>query len=82
MIQANQIGKYRKKISVLTAKQGKTFVTPKNKHYIFDFEKIGNKYFIIICYLGKRWRLTEREYNLIDTDEILESIEKHINELN
>lgn len=75
MKQHNQIGKYTKKESVLLAKKGKTFVTNNNKTYQFDYEKIGNKYHFIICYLDKRWRMTESDFNRHSMDDILNSIE-------
>ena len=50
MKQVNQIGKYTKKDDVLLAKAGRTFVTPNNKEYIFDFLKEGSKYIFIINY--------------------------------
>lgn len=66
------------KLAVLTAKQGKTFVTPNNKQYIFDFEKRGNKYIFIIEYKGKRMQVSEGDYNTINTDTLIEAMEKDL----
>ena len=76
MKQHNQIGKYTKKEEVLKAKSGRTFVTPKNKEYVFSYEKEGNKYIFVINYLGKKWRIKESDFNRSNIDDLLESIEK------
>jgi hypothetical protein len=78
MKQVNQIGKYTKKDDVLMAKVGKTFVTPKNKEYIFDFLKEGRKYIFIINYLGYRMRISESDFNNTNIDDLLCSIEKSV----
>jgi hypothetical protein len=78
MKQVNQIGKYTKKEDVLMAKSGKTFVTPNNKEYIFDFEKEGRKYIFVINYLGYRMRINESDFNRTNIDDLLCSIEKSI----
>ena len=78
MKQVNQIGKYTKKEDVLMAKAGKTFVTPNNKEYIFDFTKEGRKYIFVISYLGYKMRIGESDFNRADIDDLLCSIEKSI----
>jgi hypothetical protein len=71
MKQINQIGKYTKKESVLLAKKGKTFVTPQNRTYVFDYEKIGNKYMFILCYNGYRMQVKEADFNRSNIDDLL-----------
>jgi hypothetical protein len=78
MKQVNQIGKYTKKDDVLMAKAGRTFVTPKNKEYIFDFIKEGRKYIFVINYLGYKMRINESDFNRTNIDDLLCSIEKSI----
>ena len=81
MKQVNQIGKHTKKDDVLKAKKGRTFVTPNNKEYIFDFEKIGNKYHFIVVYMGKRCRMNESDFNRTPIDTILNSIEQSVQDI-
>jgi hypothetical protein len=78
MKQVNQIGKYTKKEEVLSAKAGKTFVTPKNKKYIFDYVKECRKYIFIIEYMGYRMRIDERDFNKHHIDDLLCAIEKSL----
>jgi hypothetical protein len=78
MKQVNQIGKYTKKDDVLMAKAGRTFVTPNNKEYIFDFIKEGRKYIFVIYYLGYKMRINESDFNRTNIDDLLCSIEKSI----
>jgi hypothetical protein len=78
MKQINQIGKYTKKHEVLSAKSGKTFVTPNNKTYVFDFTQEGRKYIFIINYMGYRMRISESDFNKSNIDDLLNSIEKSI----
>jgi len=78
MKQHNQIGKYPKKELVLDGKKGRNFVTPKNKTYQFDYEKIGNSYNFIIIYMGKRMRMKESDFNKHNIDDILISIENSL----
>jgi hypothetical protein len=78
MKQVNQIGKYTKKDDVLMAKAGRTFVTPNNKEYIFDFFKEGRKYIFVINYLGYKMRISESDFNRTNIDDLLCSIEKSI----
>jgi hypothetical protein len=75
MKQANQIGKYTKKDDVLMAKAGKTFVTPNNKEYIFDYVKEGRRYIFIINYLGYKMRVKESDFNTTDIEYLLNVIE-------
>ena len=76
MKQVNQIGKYTKKDDVLMAKAGRTFVTPNNKEYIFDFTKEGRKYIFVINYLGYKMRINESDFNRTNIEDLLCSIEK------
>jgi|GEM_PF-3773368 len=78
MKQHNQIGKYTNKEEVLMAKAGKTFVTPKNKEYIFDFLKEGRRYIFVINYLGYKMRIKENDFYRTDIDDLLCSIETSI----
>ena len=75
MFQKSEVGKKRSKLSVLEAKKGGTFVTPQNRSYQFDFEKVGRKYIIIIIYKGERMQVSEVDYNRIPTDELLIAME-------
>jgi hypothetical protein len=77
----NQISKNAKapnKLAILTAKQGKTFITPNNKEYIFDFEKRNNKYIFIIEYKGKRMQVSEKDFNTTNIDVLIKAIENEI----
>lgn len=76
MKQHNQIGKYTKKQDIFEAKKNRTFVTPNNREYQLDYEKIGNKYIIIIIYKGKRMQIKEQDYNCMPIDGLLIAIEK------
>lgn len=78
MKQVNQIGKYTKKLDRLLGKAGRTFVTPSNKEYIFDFIIEGKKYIFIINYLGYKMRISENDFNTTDIDILLQSIETGI----
>jgi hypothetical protein len=78
MKQINQIGKYTKKENVLLAKKGKTFVTPQNRTYVFDYKKTGNKYMFIICYKGYRMQVKETDFNRSDIDDLLSVMENSI----
>jgi hypothetical protein len=80
MKQHNQIGKYTRKDEVLNAKVGKTFITPQNREYSFDYRKEGRKYIFIILYMGKRWQILESEFNRSNIDDLLQGIEKTIKE--
>lgn len=75
MKQKNQIGK-TKTAEFLDAKKGKTFVTPSGREYVFDYETVNRKTHVIIKYLGRNWRMPISDFNRINTDMILQSIEK------
>ena len=78
MKQVNQVGKYTKKEDRLNAIKGKEFTTPQNKTYIFDFNKIGNKYTFLITYKGHTMQLKESDFNTTDTDKLLSIMERDI----
>lgn len=76
MFQVSEIGKYRKKESVLLAKVGKSFVRPSGKEYKFSgYEKHGRKYLFILEYLGNRVQVSEVQYNT-EIDNILLAVER------
>jgi hypothetical protein len=75
MKQINQIGKYTRKQEIIDAKRGRTFITPQNRSYVFDYNKVGAKYIFIINYLDKRWQITESDFNKTNIDDLLKSIE-------
>jgi hypothetical protein len=75
MKQINQIGKYTRKQEIIDAKRGRTFITPQNRNYVFDYNKVGAKYIFIINYLDKRWQITESDFNRTNIDDLLKSIE-------
>ena len=79
MFQSKEIGKKRSKVSVLDAKKGRTFVTPKNRSYIFDQKKVGNKYIFIIEYKDYRMQVDESTFNRTDIDTFIEVMQKEIN---
>lgn len=78
MLQKSQIGIYRKKDSVLQAKVGKIFISPQNREYIIDYEKIGRKYIFKITYKGNTMQVLEAVYNNTNIDSLLDAIEKEI----
>ena len=78
MKQHNQIGKYTRKDEVLNAKVGKTFVTPENKKYTFDYRKEGRRYIFIIGYNGYNMQVTEAVYNLHSIDVLINAMQKEI----
>ena len=81
MKQHNQIGKRPQKIEILEAKKGRTFVTPKGREYIFDFEQVTpRKIHFIVVYGGKRWRMSESDFNRTPIDSIIDSIERAISD--
>jgi hypothetical protein len=71
-----EVGKYRKKDDVLNAKKGRTFVTPKNKEYKFDWKKVGNKYIFIIDYKGHKMQVPEADFNRTPIDSLLSAMDK------
>ena len=74
MKQINQIGKYTKKQDRLDGKRGRTFITPKNRSYVFDYLKEGSKYTYIICYKDFRYQISEQEWKQNDIDGVLDNI--------
>lgn len=81
MKQFNQIGKYTKKEDFLNGKVGKTFITPQNKSYVFNYRKQGNIYIFIIDYKGKKMQLTESDFNKIPIDTLIETMDKEIKKI-
>ena len=71
MMQVNQIGKYRKKEAVLDAKKNRTWVTPQNKEYQFDYRKEGRSYIFILIYNGLKMQIKESDYNKHSIDDLL-----------
>lgn len=78
MFQRSEVGKRRSKLSVMEAKKGHTFITPQRRSYIFDFEKVGNKYIVILIYKDKRMQVSEVDYNTIPTDTLLLAIDNEL----
>ena len=74
MKQHNQIGKYIRKDELLNAKVGRTFVTPKNNQYTFNYRKEGRKYIFIIGYKEYNFEIVECAYNLLEVDNLIESV--------
>jgi len=74
MKQINQIGKYTKKQDKLDGKRGRTFITPKNRSYVFDYIKEGSKYIFIICYKDIRYQISEREFKQNNIDDLIDNI--------
>ena len=70
-MQVNQIGKYRKKEAVLDAKKNRTWVTPQNKEYQFDYRKEGRSYIFILIYNGLKMQIKESDYNKHSIDDLL-----------
>lgn len=63
------------------AKAGRTFITPANKQYVFDFTKEGSAYIFIIAYMGHRMRIKESDFNRLNIDDLLKTMEDSINGL-
>lgn len=78
MIQHNQVGKYKRKDAILDAKRGKTFVTPKNKSYVFDYTKRGAKYIYVVIYAGHRMQILESDFTKVSIDDLLDAMEQGI----
>ena len=81
MLQTKEIGKYRRKDSVLDAKCNRTFVTPQNREYSFDYCKIGRSYMFILTYRGHKLRIKESDFNRFDIDELLNSYDIELNKI-
>ena len=71
-----EIGKKSKKDDILDAKVGRTWVTPKGRHYQFDYTKDGSKYLFIIIYKGHRMKCKEVDFNRMNIDDLLDIMEK------
>ena len=72
MIQYNQIGKYRKKESILNAKKGLLYITPENREYTFiDFKKVGRTYIFTLQYKSTFFDISEKEYMNSNDDSML-----------
>jgi hypothetical protein len=65
-----------KKEEILDTKKGRTWVTPHGKSYQIDWDKVGNKYFIILIYKGHRMKLTESDWNKGDIDTFIKVMEE------
>lgn len=78
MLQRSQIGKYYKKDEILDAKVGKTFVSPNNKEYSFDYRKEGRKYIMIVIFKGHRMQVKESDFNRFTIDELISVIENEL----
>ena len=80
--QNNKIGKRVKKDDFLAAKIGRTFVTPLNREFIFNYRKEGRKYIFILTYRGHNMQVKESEFNLMPIDDILKVMDKELEENN
>ena len=79
MIQHNQVGKYRKKDTVLDAKVGRTFVLPSGKSYEFtEYRKEGRRYIFVITYKGCRCQISESYFCKMDIEQFLTQMETDI----
>lgn len=67
-----------KKQEYLETKKGKKYITPNNKEYIFDYNKVGSKYIFIIEYKGYKMQLKEYEFNTTNIDQLLTCMENSI----
>ena len=70
------------KTEILDAKKGRTFITPKGKEYVFDYEKVGNIVIIIIHYKGNRIEVSESGYDKTPIDDLIQAIENELSKLN
>jgi len=68
-----EIMKTRKE-DILNAKINKTFITPLNREYIFNYRKEGNKYIYIISFEGNSMQIKESDFNLIKIDSLIDAI--------
>jgi len=77
----NQVSKHTKttsKYEYFEAKKGRTFITPQNKTYVFDFRTEGRKYIIILNYMGYKMQVSESDFNLTNIDDLLNCISKEL----
>jgi len=63
-----------RKEDILNAKANKTFITPLNREYIFNYRKEGNKYIYIISFEGNSMQIKESDFNLIKIDSLIDAI--------
>jgi hypothetical protein len=63
------------KEEILIAKRNRTYVSPNNKEYSFDFKKEGRKYIYIVIYKDSKMQMNESDFNRINIDDILNTIE-------
>jgi poly(3-hydroxyalkanoate) synthetase len=78
MMQHNQVGKYRKKESILDARKGRIYITPLNNQYTFiDYKKHSNEYVFIIEYKGHLYHVREKDYMQYTQDCLLSKLIKY-----
>ena len=63
-----------RKEDILNSKANKTFITPLNREYIFNYRKEGNKYIYIISFEGNSMQIKESDFNLIKIDSLIDAI--------
>jgi hypothetical protein len=63
-----------RKEDILNAKANKTFITPLNREYIFNYRKEGNKYIYIISFEGNSMQIKESDFNLNKIDILIDAI--------
>jgi hypothetical protein len=80
--QNNKIGKRVKKDDFLDAKVGRTFVTPLNREFIFNYRKEGRKYIFILTYRGHNMQVKESDFNLTPIDDLLMIMDNELNDKN
>jgi hypothetical protein len=80
--QHNQLGKVPKKNDLLNARAGKTFVTPLNREFVFNYRREGRKYIFILTYRGHNIQVKESEFNLTPIDDLLRVMDKELNDAN
>ena len=78
MNQISPFGKKTTKQEYLDAKSGRTWITPQNKEYIFNYRKDGQRYVFILTYKGVNIQVKEIDYNKSNIDDILQSIDNEI----
>lgn len=76
MFQRVDLKRPKGKETVFLAKKGKTFVTPENREYVFDYKKEGNKYTILLTYKGQRYQMSEKDFFAFTTDKLLKKMEE------
>ena len=63
-----------RKEDILNAKVNKTFITPLDREYIFNYRKVGNKYIYIISFENNSMQIEESDYNLNKIDVLIDAI--------